>query len=120
MNKAENPGSYSAEKKSVVLFIRVYPAERPILLHEYLHAFHHQVLPQGFQNADVLKFFRRAAARSMYPPDSYLMKNPKEYFAMTASVYLHGSAAREPFTRENLVRKQPRYAKWLSKVFGAR
>lgn len=99
-----------------------HPTEAHPDLHglRYLHAHHDQKLPLGFRNADILELYRRAAAYRMYPPDSYMMKSPSEYFAMTASVYLHRSAAREPYTRESLVRKQPVYARWLSQEFGVR
>jgi hypothetical protein len=32
---------------------------KPILLHEQLHAFHDQQLPPGFANADIEKFHER-------------------------------------------------------------
>jgi hypothetical protein len=38
---------------------------------------------------------------------------------MTASVYLHGRLAREPFTGDELRRKQPVYFRFLTRLFGA-
>jgi len=35
-----------------------------------------------------------------------------------ASVYLHGSAGRDPFTRQAIKEKQPDCYPWLEKEFG--
>jgi hypothetical protein len=48
-----------------------------------------------------------------------LSSNP-EYFAMRASVFLHGSAMREPFGRDSIRAKQPAMYDWLVKEFGQR
>ncbi len=37
---------------------------------------------------------------------------------MTASVYLHGRLAREPFTRDELRQKQPVYYPFLTRLLG--
>ena len=99
----------------------IYPYANPILLHELLHAYHRLRLPGGFQNQDILTFYQRARdTPGLFPAHSYMLSNVNEYFAMTASVFLHGSAARDPSTRANLKTKQPVYYQWLEKVFGAR
>jgi hypothetical protein len=46
-----------------------------------------------------------------------VLKNPQEYFAVTASLYLWGRVAKPPFTRENLRARQPIYYRWLAKLF---
>ncbi|WP_125901351.1 hypothetical protein [Methylobacterium indicum] len=91
---------------------------RPILLHEYMHVYHLRILPGGVTNPDILAFYGRARAGGFYPAGSYVLANPKEFFAMTASVYLHGRLAREPFTREELGRTQPLYYRYLTRLFG--
>ncbi len=67
-----------------------------------------------------LAFYNRAKSPGLYPAGSYMLANGGEYFAMTASVFLHGSAARDPFTRQNLKDKQPLYYNWLEREFGRR
>ena len=92
--------------------------QRPIILHELLHAYHAKVLPGNVENPDVLLFYGRAKNNALYPANEYLMRNPKEFFAVTASLYLWGNVDREPHTRENLKAKQPIYYEWLGKLFG--
>jgi hypothetical protein len=49
-----------------------------------------------------------------------MLSNVVEYFAMMASVYLHGSAARDPFIRQAIQEKQPDCYQWLVREFGPR
>ncbi|MFG5121270.1 hypothetical protein [Methylorubrum sp. POS3] len=92
--------------------------DRPILLHEYMHVYHFRKLPGGRNNPDILTFYGRAKDGGFYPAGAYLLKNQGEFFAMTASVYLHGRLAREPFTRDELRQKQPVYYRFLSRLLG--
>jgi hypothetical protein len=96
----------------------VLDAQKAVILHEMLHAFHAHLLPQGVQNADVLRFYDRAIDRGLYPAGEHLLRNQKEFFAMTASVFLYGKIAREPYTRANLKQKQPLYYEFLARLFG--
>jgi hypothetical protein len=96
----------------------VIDAQLAVILHEMLHAFHAHLLPQGVQNADVLRFYDRAIDRGLYPAGEHLLRNQKEFFAMTASVFLYGKIAREPYTRANLKQKQPAYYEFLARLFG--
>jgi hypothetical protein len=95
-----------------------FEAQRPVMLHEFLHAYHGKLMPQGFQNRDVLFYYDRARTAQLYPAGEYLLTNHREFFAMTASVFLYGQAAREPFTRSNLKQKQPIYYQYLVRLFG--
>ncbi len=70
---------------------------RPILLHEYMHVYHFRKLPGGLGNPDILTFYGRAKGGGFYPTRRLVLKNQGEFFAMTASVNLHGRLAREPF-----------------------
>ena len=93
--------------------------QNPVMLHELLHAFHAQILPQGFQNEGVLFHYNLAKTNKLYPEDKYLMKNEREFFAVTASIFLYGKdTAHDPFTRTNLKEKQPAYYKYLAGLFG--
>ena len=93
------------------------PAEKPIVLHELLHAMHARWLPNGVRNADVDRFYNNARRGQLYPPGAYVLKNNKEFFAVTASLYLWGYVARPPNDRATLKAKQPIYYAWLGKLF---
>ena len=94
------------------------PPQQPIVLHELLHAYHAFVLPQGARNREVLEFYNQARNSGVYPPRSYVLRNPMEFFAVTASVYLSGHVDRPPGNRETLRAAQPRYYAWLAQHFG--
>ena len=111
-------GSHYSGGDSVTVALDDPNDDRPILLHEYMHVYQFRRLPGGRDNPDILTFYRRAKRGSFYPADAYLLSNPGEFFAMTASTFLHGRLAREPFTREELRRKQPVYYGYLSGLFG--
>ena len=104
--------------------IRIDPtslsSDKPILLHEYLHALHDRVLPDGFDNAQIKAFYLEARARQMFPPDAYLFKNIIEFFARTASAVLYGRIQRDPFTRERVRLAMPAYYSWLESLFEAK
>jgi hypothetical protein len=93
-------------------------AQQPVILHELLHAYHAKILPQGVQNPAVLLHYNLAKTNRFYPADAYLMTNEKEFFAVTASVFLYGKDSKEPFTRSNLKEKQPDYFNYLVWLFG--
>ncbi|MCJ2126355.1 hypothetical protein [Methylobacterium sp. J-077] len=112
-------GSHYDGGDSVAIAVADPGDDRPILLHEYMHVYHVRMLAGGNRNPDILTFYERAREGGFYPAGAYLLKNPGEFFAMTASVYLHGRLAREPFTREELRRKQPVYFGYLNRLFGA-
>jgi hypothetical protein len=92
--------------------------QNPILLHEMLHAFHDQIMPQGFANQGVLFHYNLVKSKQLYPAEAYLLTNHMEFFAVTAAVFLYGKDAKEPFTRANLKEKQPDYFKYLVGLFG--
>ena len=94
--------------------------DRPVLLHEYMHVLEYRSFPGGFHNGTVGRFFEQARAEGLYPPDSYMMSNPAEFWAVTASCYLNGTVARDPYTREAIRERQPDYYAYLSRVFGPR
>jgi hypothetical protein len=96
------------------------PPEKPIVLHELLHALHARYLPGSNRNPDVLRFYRNAMSGQLYPANEYMMKNVNEFFAVTASLYLWGYVARAPNDRETLRAKQPHYYAWLGELFGVK
>ena len=116
--QGDGGGHFSANSKGVSVDPAVEAPEKPVVLHELLHAYHYRVLPNAFENADVLRFYQRARDNALYPEDSYVMKNVREFFAVTASLYLWGNVDRPPHSRANLHDKQPVYYKWLGDLFG--
>lgn len=111
-------GSHYNGGDSVAIAVEDPNDDRPILLHEYMHVYHFRKLPGGRDNPDILTFYGRAKDGGFYPAGSYVLKNQGEFFAMTASVYLHGKLAREPFTHDEMRRKQPVYDRYLARLFG--
>jgi hypothetical protein len=93
----------------------VLDAQRPVMLHELLHAYHYNRIPQGFQNPDILLYYNLAKGETLYPPGEYLLTNEKEFFAVTASVFLYGKDAE--LTRSDLKQKLPDYFKYLVRLF---
>jgi hypothetical protein len=90
--------------------------QRPVVLHELLHAYHNLVMPLGFRNPGILMHYKLAKSGELYPADAYLMSNEKEFFAVTASVFLYGNDG--PISRSNIKEKQPDYYKYLVFLFG--
>lgn len=120
-------GSFNSKIKGVSINTVVQPQEKPILLHEMLHAYHYYKLPDGMKNTDVLRFYNRAKDGQFYPANethnerrvpTYLLTNEREFFAVTASLYLWGNVDREPYNRGRLKTLQPIYYEWLGRQFG--
>jgi hypothetical protein len=91
--------------------------KRPVLLHEYMHAFHARMLPRGYDNQAIVFFYNAAKKKDLFPPDEYFLANEREFFAVTASVFLSGSETIEPFTRDKIKEKLPEYYKYLMWLF---
>ncbi|QOZ11464.1 hypothetical protein [Bradyrhizobium sp. CCBAU 51765] len=90
-----------------------------VLLHELLHAYHARLLPDGYANKGVIAYYALARSKDMLPKEAYAMKNPMEFFAVTASIFLAGkSEFHDPKSREALKEKMPDYYKYLVGVFG--
>jgi hypothetical protein len=92
-------------------------AQRPVILHEMFHSYHAIIMPQGVKNPSILFYYDQAKSKQLYPADAYLMTNVKEFFAVTASVFLSGDDGK--FTRSNLKEKQPdyyNYLRWLLEI----
>ena len=111
-------GSHYSGGDSVTIAVADPRDDRPILLHEYMHVYHFRMLPGGNRNPDILTFYGRAKEGGVYPARSYVLMNPGEFFAMTASAFLHGRLAREPFTHNEMRRNQPAYDRYLARLFG--
>lgn len=91
----------------------------PIMLHEFLHAYHRRLMPNGYDNLGIKGYFTLAKSKDVFDKKSYTLMNDKEFFAVTASIFLHGKESiHEPKTREALKEKLPDYYKYLVGVFG--
>ncbi len=119
-NSPGTPGLYSRKNKRVSLKSRDLAPNKPILLHEFLHAYHDQILPDGGKNTDVLHYYEMALARYRMNKSEYFLSNEKEFFAVTASIYLYGAIKRPPFDRKTIQSTQPLYWKFLEGLFGKR
>lgn len=111
LSQGQGGGQFSRDGVSIRL--TSHADDRPILLHEEMHAFQNGRLPGGMANPAMRRFFDDARGPGMWPAGSYMLTNEAEFFAMTTSVELYGHAARPPFTREALEAKQPDYAAWI-------
>ena len=94
-------------------------AQDPVMLHELLHAYHARLMPNGFDNKGIKQSYNQALSKQVYGKDAYVLKNHREFFAVTASIFLAGNdAVHEPYTRATLKEKQPDYFKYLVGLFG--
>jgi hypothetical protein len=110
-----NPGIYDGKK--VVLQVRLYPPERVVLLHELLHAYHAKALPEGVKNPTVIQAYRGALEGYPFKRTEDFFENEKEFFAVTASIYLHGEIPRPPYNPLTIQQIQPAYYQFLAKTF---
>jgi hypothetical protein len=111
-------GHFNSNQPGVTLADVVAEPQKPILLHELLHAYHWRVMPGAFRNPELLAYYNRARNIGAYQADAYVLKDVQEFFAVTASLYLWGNVDRPPATRANLKAAQPVYYAWLGQQFG--
>ena len=107
-----------ATPTGIIFGRRPVPADNPVLLHELLHRYHHEKLPQGYDNPQILAFYNAAKAAGAYPANEYMFKDRMEFFAMCASVTLYGKAARQPLTRASVAKNLPDVYAWVVNEFG--
>ncbi len=106
--------------RAVFMARRVQPPADPVLLHELIHRWQLTRMAGGRANPDVLRFYAEAKSSGHYPAGAYMLSNPVEFFAMTASVVLAGRAARPPFDRATVRRNSPRLYAFIVRQFGLR
>ena len=115
------PGKYKRATKIIYLKGKDLAANKPILLHELLHAYHNQRLPQGMNNKQVIDFYEKAEkAFPEFKGNQYFLENQGEFFAVTGSIYLFGDISRPPYNRRSIREKMPLYYKYLATLFGER
>jgi hypothetical protein len=107
-----------AQRKIEIPAPSLLNSRKPIYLHELLHAFHHQRLPNSFKNSEIIAYYHKARELKCYDAHSHMMDNEREYFATAGTAYLFGVTELEPFTRDKVRRNQPFLFKHLQKMFG--
>ena len=95
------------------------PEERAIVLHELMHAYHHQIL--HYVSGDIDGAFARARLPGVYPAefkDAAFLHDSREYFANMATTFLLGKSERPPFSCSIITQAQPKFVAFLTSMFG--
>ncbi len=101
-------------------------------LHELAHAYHHRVLKDGFDNAEIKAAYKRVKAAGKYErvertrgngkPNTieraYAMTDAMEYFAETTEAFFSRNDF-FPFTRDELKKHDPEMFTLVAKLWGA-
>lgn len=106
-----------------------FTLEQPsLLLHELAHAYHHQFVPSGFQNAEIRTEYDRVIRAKLY--DSVMrwdgksyrphsIDNAREYFA-DATETVFGTNDHYPFVYPELLHHDPETARLIVKHWGGK
>jgi hypothetical protein len=94
------------------------PRDRPILLHELLHAYHFEKLGR----TPAIRAAYQQARNGIYPKkyaNAHFLENPKEYFAVIASIFLYGKKIDQPpYNCGISAKQQPEFIAFLAEQFG--
>ena len=128
-NKRDPAMEKAIEFTNIRIFERETTRMPNFALHELAHAYHHRVLPQGFDNADIKAAFDDANAKGLYDHveqrfgdgrsakvRAYAMANPMEYFAECTEAFFSTNDF-FPFTRAELAKHDPRMFELLEKLW---
>jgi hypothetical protein len=105
-----------------------------VMVHEFSHAYHHLMIPGGFENAEILECYTAAMKEGLYDcvavhgtqgPEckAYACTNCMEYFAELSTAFLGGTKTGEeynkwyPFNRQQLKEHDPRAYQLLSRLW---
>ena len=116
-----NPGIFAVRSGTGAVYIRpiVFSADKPILLHELLHAYHFTAL--GLDRPEIRQEFQRIQGANPFPArfrSAHFLENPKEFFAVTATLYLFGDIQQPPFRCTALAKLDSDYRAFLGALFG--
>jgi hypothetical protein len=116
-----NPGIFAVRGGSGAVYVRpiVFDANKPILLHELLHAYHFRVL--GLDRPEIQQAYQRAKGSDAFPArfqSSHFLENGKEFFAVTGTLYLFGDIQQPPFSCAALAKLDSGYLAFLAQQFG--
>ncbi len=116
--------------------VRIFAAETARMpnfaLHELAHAYHHRVLADGFDNAEVAAAHARAVAAGSYDrvdrwngrgrpataERAYALATPQEFFAETSEAFFSRNDY-FPFTHADLRRHDPETCRLLARLWAA-
>ena len=118
-----NPGSFAVRNGSGAVYVRpiVFTNDKPIVLHELLHAYHFGSL--GLGRPEIRQEFERVQNANPFPARfraAHFLENPKEFFAVTATLYLFGDIQQPPFSCAALAKLDAGYRAFLGAQFGER
>jgi hypothetical protein len=116
-----NPGIFAIRDGAASVYVQPieFPLNKPILLHEFLHAYHFRVL--HLDRPEIQEEFQLVKHSSLFPErfqSSHFLQNAKEFFAVTGTLYLFGNIQQPPFDCTTLSRLRPQYLKFLADQFG--
>jgi hypothetical protein len=116
-----NPGIFAVRGGAASVYVQPieFPLDKPILLHEFLHAYHFRVL--HLDRPEIQDAFQQAKQSNLFPPrfqSSHFLENAKEFFAVTGTLYLFGNIQQPPFDCTALSRLRPGYLAFLQDQFG--
>ena len=93
--------------------------EKPVFLHEMLHAYDANVW--DFKNPVILEAYNKAMAEHYYSPKtekSHFLLNAREFFAVAGTIYVVGTIKQEPYDCKVIAAKQPKLVEFLETLFG--
>jgi hypothetical protein len=117
----------SVELANARNFLNWCHAQPWMVFHELAHAYHHQFLVEGFENADVRSAFERVKAAGSYESvlhvqgrrqRHYALTNPQEFFAESSEAYF-GTNDFYPFVRSELRDADPEGCELLGRLWQA-
>lgn len=116
-----NVGSFAVRNGIGAVHVQpiAFAANRPILLHELLHAYHFDVL--GMARPEIHQEYQRVKGSDLFPArfqSSHFLENHKEFFAVTATLYLFGDIQQPPFSCAALSKLDAGYLAFLNAQFG--
>lgn len=115
------PGIFAVRRDQGAVYVRpiVFEANKPILLHELLHAYHFRVL--RMDRPEIEQAYRAVKASNAFPArfqSAHFLENAKEFFAVTGTIYLFGNIQQPPFSCATLAKLPADYLDFLAARFG--
>jgi hypothetical protein len=115
------PGIFMVRGGEGVVLVRPiqFPANKPILLHELLHAY--DFMKFRMADAKVAATYARVKDSGLFPAQfqsSHFLANAKEFFAVTGTLYLFGDIQQPPFRCASLAKLGQDYLDFLATRFG--
>ncbi len=118
-NSAEK--NHFSKSDGVVLNAKKLSAQKPILLHEFLHSFYNAKIRNNKKMLhDINAFYEEGLRVAAYDTSSHSFKNPNEFFACSGTAILFKEIYQEPFLRSKVKQNQPQYFEWFLKQMGMR